>query len=308
MHTMAGLHIVHGAVGEPINREFSLPATMLREPNLVAHAARHHPRGIAYPVPATDRAVAHALSHPGTTVTGMGALALYGLPFFADACDTVLVGPGIRKNRPATQYTPALWRLKLREHEAWTVMCAGQPISVAAPPLAAVHALLSIRRRESAWHTFDASALTRAVQLIDATRRFLNLTPESIRISASLRLDRRWLSQVLGASSALADSPKETEMRLLATPVAQKHGLTLAEQVVIRNRWGKRVTDLDLALMEPKIGLMYDGAHHWDKQQRTLDSLIQIELVAQGWQVLRFAEGTLARLPESVEEVLRRTL
>ena len=147
----------------------------------------------------------------------------------------------------------------------------------------------------------------RAVQLIDATRRFCNLNPEPIRTTAFGRLDKRWLSKVLAASSALADSPKETEMRLMAAPVARKHGVTLAEQVVIRNAWGKRVTDLDLALVEPRIGLMYDGAHHWDKQQRTRDSLIQIELVAQGWQVLRFAEGTLARLPETVEEVLRRS-
>lgn len=302
---MAGAHMVPGAVGEPINHEFSLPVTMLREPHLVAHAARHHPRGIAYPVPAADRAVAHALAYPGTTVTGMGALALYGLPFLADGCDTVLLGTGIRKNRAATALTPALWRRELRPNETWTVICAGQPICVASPPVAAVHALASIRRGECAWPAH--SAFVRAVQLIDATRRFCNLHPESIRATAFGRLDSRWLSKVLGASSALADSPKETEMRLLARPVAREHGLTLAEQVVIRNAWGKRVTDLDLALLEPRIGLMYDGAHHWDKQQRTRDSLIQIELVAQGWQVLRFAEGTLARLPETVEEVLRRT-
>lgn len=302
---MAGAHVVPGAVGEPINHEFSLPATMLREPHLVAHAARFHPRGIAYPVPAADRAVAHALAYPGTTVTGMGALALYGLPFLADGCDTVLLGTGIRKNRAATELSPALWRRELRPNETWTVVCAGQPISVASPPVAAVHALASIRRGECAWPAH--SAFVRAVQLIDATRRFCNLHPESIRTAAFGRLDSRWLSKVLGASSALADSPKETEMRLLAMPIARKHGLTLAEQVVIRNAWGKRVTDLDLALLEPRIGLMYDGAHHWDKQQRTRDSLIQIELVAQGWQVLRFAEGTLARLPETVEEILRRS-
>lgn len=302
---MAGAHVVPGAVGEPINHEFSLPATMLREPHLVAHAARHHPRGIAYPVPAADRAVAHALAYLGTTVTGFGVLALYGLPFLADACDTVLLGTGIRKNLPATDLSPALRRRELRPNETWNVICAGQPISVASPPVAAVHALASIRRGESAWPA--PSVFVRAVQLIDATRRFCNLHLESIRTAAFGRLDSRWLSKVLGASSALADSPKETEMRLLARPVARKHGLTLAEQVVIRNAWGKRVTDLDLALVEPRIGLMYDGAHHWDKQQRTRDSLIQIELVAQGWQVLRFAEGTLARLPEIVEEVLQRT-
>ncbi|OFP37912.1 hypothetical protein HMPREF2990_02240 [Corynebacterium sp. HMSC071B10] len=305
MHIMAGAHVVPRELGVPINHKFSLPGAMLREPHFVAHAARHHPRGIAYPVPATDRAVAHALAYPGTTVTGMGALALYGLPFLADSCDTVLLGRGIRKNRPATELSPALWRRDLRAGETWTVMCAGQPISVASPPVAVVDALVSIRRGECAWPA--PSTCVRAVQLIDATRRFCNLNPESIRASAFGRLDRRWLSKVLGASSALADSPKETEMRLLAAPLARKHGLTLAEQVVIRNAWGKRVTDLDLALVEPRIGLMYDGAHHWDKQQRTRDSVIQIELVAQGWQVLRFAEGTLARLPEAVEEVLRRS-
>lgn len=302
---MAGAHVVPRDMGVPINHKFALPGAMLREPHLVAHAARHHPRGIAYPVPAPDRAVAHALAYPGTTVTGFGALALYGLPFLADGCDTELLGSGIRKNVPATDLSPALRRGELRPNETWTVFCAGQPISVASPPLAVVHALASIRRGESAWPA--PSVFVRAVQLIDATRRFCNLNPEPIRTTAFGRLDKRWLSKVLAASSALADSPKETEMRLLAAPVARKHGVTLAEQVVIRNAWGKRVTDLDLALVEPRIGLMYDGAHHWDKQQRTRDSLIQIELIAQGWQVLRFAEGTLAGLPETVEEVLRRS-
>ena len=277
-----------------------------REPRMVARGARHHPRGIAYPRPAAERAVSHWLVRPGLTVTGFGALALYGLPVLADDCDTVLAGPRINRTRPATQLTPALLRTTFRPGETWTVICAGHRVSVAAPGLAAVHALMSIRRGDSAWHTTAGSTLTRAVQLIDATRHFLNLHLDPIRTAAKHRLDRDWLEQVLAASSPLAQSPKETEMRLLAAPLARQYGLTLQEQVVITNKWGKRVTDLDLALMEPRIGLMYDGIHHWDKAQRTKDSLINIELAAQGWRLFRFSDGTLHRLPSMLDDLLAR--
>lgn len=290
---------------------YSIPQRFATERAIARAAARHHPRGIAYEIPAAYRAAAFGLAHPDFTVTGFAALALYGLPFFADACDTVLAGPRVDRKQLATASTPTLVRSQFSPGEVWIVKCAGKPITVVTPPVATAQALKAIRQGEANWPTVSVDgkdpAFVRAVQLTDAARRFLGVdTEELIRVS-SQKLNSRWVGEVIAASSPNADSPKETEMRLLAQQIADRYGITLEEQVVVRKD-REPVTRLDLAFTEPKVGLMYDGAHHWDFERRQKDAKINLELATLKWTLLRFASATLHTLPTTVAGLLDEIL
>ncbi|GAA1181229.1 hypothetical protein [Corynebacterium glaucum] len=290
---------------------YSIPHRFATERAIARAAARHHPRGIAYEIPAAYRAAAYGLTHPDFTVTGFGALALYGLPFLVDACDTVLEGPRVDRKQLATATTPTLVRGHLKRDEVWNVHCHGRPITVAAPAIAVVQALKAIRQGEASWSTIPVEgrdpAFVRAVQLVDAARRFLDVETEEIVRASRQKLNSRWVSEVVAASSKNADSPKETEMRLLAQQLADRYCLTLKEQVVIRKD-GEPITRLDLAFMEPKVGLMYDGAQHWDFERRQKDAKINLDAATLRWTMLRFASGTLGTLPTTVAGLLDEIL
>lgn len=284
--------------GLRVSQHFAVPPAQKIQWELAANRAQFHHRGIEYRVPAAIRAAAFALEHPTYAVTGFGALALYGLTYFVDGCDVVLMGSERARSQAAGAIRPKLVRGTIPAAEQWTVVCAGQHVPIAAPGLAVVQALQVLRRGECGWEVLricDESFL-RAVQLIDACLNQLHLDPIHIIKSARNRLDARWLMDVLAASSALADSPKETEMRLIAAKIADKHGLILREQVPVYR--GKQIiTSFDLVLCSPdsrlQVGLMYDGGHHGGHEQLQKDSLINIELAALGWRQFRFASKTL---------------
>lgn len=292
----------------PINSLFSIPVHEIRPTELAREGRLHHPLDLEYQVPAAYRAVAHALAHPDLVVVGFGALALYGLPVLVDDQDTVLAGPKIRINQPAGADRPALVRGTFDPDEVRTLLYLEEPVRVVSPGLAVVQALKLIKAGKVTWPVetvSDDPAFVRAVQLVDASRRFLNTTPSDILAAARERLDHRWLKKVLSASSSKADSPKETEMRLILQKVATKFGFQLEEQVPARLQ-GRLVTTLDAALMEPRYGYMYDGIHHWQKTQRVKDARINLDLTLLDVLPLRFATGTLSTIPAYTERLLRR--
>lgn len=294
-----------------VNQQFCMDTRDVLETSAVQLAGRNHPRGVTYYAPASLRAAAHAITHPDFTLTGFAALALYGLPFFADACDTVMIGPSTERKRDGSRYQPTLIRGSLQPDETWHLRCQGRQIPVATPALAVVQALKLIRKEEVVWPTVPVqgkdATFVRAVQLVDAARRFTSVDPEAIVAASHQKLDSRWVKKVIAASSRHADSPKETEMRLLAQLVADHYGLTLAEQVLI-TKGDQPITRLDLAFLEPKVGLMYDGAHHWDHQRRQKDAWINLETAALRWIMLRFASETLATLPETLGRLFDQIL
>ena len=292
----------------PVNSRFFLREQFLRENWAVKEDAANHPRGVAYRVPAGYRAAAHALSNPDCVLTGFGALALYGLPVLVEGHDTVLIDTTISRNHPADTWSPARVRDTLRLGETWQVVARGQPVRVTAPAVAVVHALRAIKKKEVTWPVEtieDDPVFVRAVQFVDAARRFLALPPEDIAAAAGARINNRWISRIIAASSALAESPKETEMRLILRRVADTHGYTLAEQVPCRHQ-GRLITTLDAALLEVRYGYMYDGGHHYTKQQRGADARINIELQLIDVRPMRYCSGTLATIPATTEQMLVR--
>lgn len=289
------------------NRQFQVPRHVLRPDSVVIRDSLRHPQRVRYPVPSEYRAAAHALAHAGTTVAGFGALALYGLPYLVDAHDTVLISPTLHAKKRGSSFEPTLVRKQLKPGEVWQVFCRGEPLTVAAPPVAVVQALQLIRSQRCAWPVIaseDEEVSVRAIQLVDACRRFLGLTPEAIAAAGVGRVNNRWLASVLKASSALADSPKETEMRLLAAKVAREFGLELEEQVEFWKN-GKLVTRADLAFPGTKIALYYDGIHHDDASTRLRDTSVDLYLTSIAWRPLRYGTNMLGGLIGHVEVVLR---
>lgn len=161
-----------------------------------------------------------------------------------------------------------------------------------------------------------------AVQLIDTARRHLTVSTASIEHAARGRLNHRWVKKALRLSSSHADSPKETEMRLmvmalttdprllgraewepLAKEIRAAH-VSLTEQFPVF-RGSHLITTFDLALVDQRIALMYDGEHHLAREQRDKDFRIGLECQLQDWIVIRVSAGTLDDLPLTLLRLLR---
>lgn len=273
-------------------------------------AARHHPRSERYEVPAAVRAVVHAYERPGSVVCGFSALALYGLPYLVEGADTTLRAP-VERSSPASEFTPAVARLRAPHNETWTLTHRGISLRVATPARATVQALQQVRRGEHAWQTEQVPGMdcttVRAIQLLDCVRRHLRLQVSEIRSAAAGQIDQRWLSKVLKHSRATADSPKETEMRLLLQPVAKRCGVTLVEQYPLIID-GRVVTTFDFAIPDLKLGIMFDGRHHWEHEQRQLDTTINLTSMLHGWTVPRAGSKSMQMCVQVVESELRKRL
>lgn len=292
---------------------FLVPASCLLPERLVSYNASHGGSGVQYRVPAAVRAAVYAMSYPSCVLTGFGALAMYGLPFFADALETVLMHPSASCAQPSAAMQPRIYRGTLPREYRWKVQCGSTEIEVASPPMALVQALKLVKKGKAAWPVTtapgDSAEFTRAVQLIDAARNHLGIDPAEVLRASYQHLETRWICSAIAASSQLADSPKETEMRLIARKIAEEFDLVLREQVMVV-RDNRIITTFDLTLENPdadqKIGLMYDGEHHWERQQRQKDAEINLEVTLQDWLPLRYAADALASMYQQLNELLSR--
>lgn len=324
------------ATGVQVSASLWATACPFRPGRLAAREAKSHPSNTAYLVPAGLRAVALSRENPGYVLSGLSALAVYGLQFFVDSCDTTMIGP-VRATLPGG---PTSARVKRKDQiVAWTVNWQGLKVPATPPASALIEAIQDIRAGVHTWEVptwVGDDVAFRTISLIDACRRHLGITPDTIRSAARGKVSRRWLEKILSMTSGCADSPKETEMRLMCLvtlhgpgwlpipllgstfldPVAEAMieaserlsglGLELAEQVPAR-RNGKIITVFDLAIISLGIGLMYDGEHHLDRAQRDKDAKITLECTLMSLLPLRFSAGTLEDLPWVVlEAVLAR--
>ncbi|WP_293829668.1 hypothetical protein [uncultured Corynebacterium sp.] len=271
--------------------------------------ARSHPRRVLYWAPAAARAAAHAVERPGSVVGGFSALALYGMPFLVEGADTLLFS-ATAKNQVGGAHRPTVRRPSRAPFETWTVVHRGVSFRAAAPADALVQALRQVKKGEHSWRVVQIAGWSprdiMALQLIDCARRFLGLTPPDIKAVARGKVDARWLKKLLAHSSSRADSPKETEMRLLVTALADRYGYTVEEQVPLIVD-GEIVTVFDLAIPELKIAIMYDGAHHLEWKQRKKDSSITIKMTAAGWTPARCASETMFECLKLIEDIMQKS-
>ncbi|WLQ05202.1 hypothetical protein [Arthrobacter oryzae] len=81
-----------------------------------------------------------------------------------------------------------------------------------------------------------------------------------------------------------ADSPQETRMRLILA--RSGHGEPVLNYV-IRNTWGQPAVWPDAAYPEQRIALQYDGGHHADPLQVSIDFRRQSLTDRMGWREVR---------------------
>ena len=291
-----------------VSARFHMLAREQRPYELARADSRNHPRGVIYQVPAAYRAAAFGIENPSTVVLAHGALALYGLKYRVEGKDTVLMDPSAERNSHGNISKPSIVRRGCKPEHVWQVRHYGHALQVASPAAATAQVLREIRRTSPsngptfAGHSMD---LVEAVTLIDCVRRHLGIDPMDILQASSGTVCQRWLTRALAKSSKLADSPKETEMRLLAQMVCDEFGLRLEEQVVVRDG-GKIVTTFDLAIPELGIGIMYDGAHHGEAKQWHKDTEINSDLTICGWRGLRFTSASLHKFVEKLVALIRK--
>lgn len=287
-----------------------------------------------------SRGRAQWLAAPDYALTGFAALAFFGLKYWADQADVVVAS---REAVPHRQ--PEGSQMARIEQSRHAYLCMPDryvgDLKCVDEIEAIVSALKVVLRSELVWHVPAVPGWTdveiRGVQLLDAVRRLFGTRLYSPRLQerAHQRISNRWLKKIQKASSAKADSPQETLMRLLVQGITAKSRSARStvveweEQVVIypdgtmrgagesRQRYDSEgnfipwLTVADLVSRDLKIVLFYDGEHHRDASQHHRDAEIDATLQDQGFLVLRvtgrmLAEGDVltARVERMVDRVL----
>jgi hypothetical protein len=300
----------------------TVPAEKLRPEALVRHDARHHPRGISYRADAVQRALAHHQERPGSIIAEWAALALLGLGEFSSGADTTILCSFDRK-LAAHALQPTL-RRRRKHHRARLLRVAGSEIAVTDHMQTLAACLRSLKNREHAWDTLamlDKEPKTvMSVQLIDRFCNRFGYTLEEARKGLKGLYSSRELEKLLVLCCPGAESPPETILRLLAEEaVADLPWTNFESQIPVytdgtvgvpgeRRRDKTLLTIFDRADRRLKIGLMYDGEHHLQRNQRDKDAEITADLMALGWTMLRTSAGMLRRTADTKRRVRNAVL
>lgn len=115
----------------------------------------------------------------------------------------------------------------------------------------------------------------------------------------------RRLRQVLDLVDGGAESPQETRVRLLLV----RGGMPRPEtQVPISDARGRVVRRIDMGWPVCRVGVEYDGQHHWTDPTAHAEDIARLEfLAARGWLIVRVSARHL-RDPESVLRRVRDAL
>jgi len=257
-------------------------ASGMRPAVLRGGAYRRPLRGTYAPASAPDDhvlrcAAAGLLLPPGAQLTGASAAALHGLGWKRGADDVEAVAP-------ETGRLPRVDGLVVRRSSA--PLPPGRPwasTTVAAPPRVA----------------FDAAArvpLPLAVARLDALVRAGVVTVEetSAYIRGSFANDVARVRAALALVDPRAESLPESQLRV----VLRAAGLAVVPQHVVTDG-GRLVARLDLALVEERTAVEYDGAWHALREQLERDRARLNALTALGWAVVHVTAADL-REPDRV--------
>lgn len=118
----------------------------------------------------------------------------------------------------------------------------------------------------------------------------------------------RHLRRVMALVDGGAESPQETRTRLVliraGAPVPQT-------QIPVRNASGRVVRRIDMGWPAYRVGVEYDGGHHWTDPAAHAEDIARLEFLAdQGWIIIRVSARQLREAPEDIwrraEQALRR--
>ena len=218
---------------------------------------------------------AHAL------VGGRSALWLYGTPYVQDPDGPVEVIV------PRGEVVARRAGLRVREG----LVKPSDRVAVAGVPcLRPARAVVDVARGEG---------LPGAVAVLDAALRLPGVSRPDLELEVARAAGLRGVvlaRRALALADPLAESPPESSLRV----VLVEGGLAPVPQYVVLNASGRFVARVDLALVDARVALEYDGrVAHGSEQAFVRDRQRQNDLVAAGWTVLRFTATDL-RCPAAI--------
>lgn len=152
-------------------------------------------------------------------------------------------------------------------------------------------------------------SLTTAVIRLDALMDATELKASDVEPLADRHRGARGLVQlrrVLLLADGGAESPYETKTRLVLVGGGLPRPQT---QIEVLNDWGAVVARIDMGWEEWKVGVEFDGAHHWtDPAQRTRDIDRLAELEARSWAIIRVSADMLRHRPHVIVARTRSAL
>ncbi len=232
---------------------------MLRTKYIKLHHNVYARKGID--LQATDRARAAWLwSRRRATLVGLSAAALHGTHYLPDDAPAELA----RIRQPAPR--GIVVHCGVIAHDE---ICLRQSLDCTTPARTAY----DIGRR-----TVGDKAIIRIDALLNATR----CTVKEVERIADRYPGARHICRLrvaLDLADGGAESPKETELRLLLV----RDGLP---RPVTQIKVGRR--RIDMGWPEWKVGVEYDGEHHWTDPDEYADNIDRLEfLAAQRWTIVR---------------------
>ena len=317
-----------------VSRTMYLPISMERPLEAQSHGARANGFGFIYSHHMISRIRARVLATPQVTFTGWAALRILGLPYWVNDMPLQVTTPhGGRTPRSAFDSFHVCenvsYALASRDHWCSEFTNLPDESECVAGGVALTRALRDVLGDRARWwlpqRTWlqDFSGLSaadlRAVQLLDATQRFLALNPiadlrdsstlTSEKALAAMQIDQRKLRKLLRLSLPLADSPIETLLRIVVQKILPdvKPQVELWDADTVDNPFFDEMplTTADLWSRSAQIAIFYDGWHHASSGQRHIDVRIDRILQARGVHVLRFTSMDLRELAHIVNSVER---
>ena len=113
------------------------------------------------------------------------------------------------------------------------------------------------------------------------------------------------VARVLSLAAVGAESPMETRLRLVLAGAGLP---SPALQHQVCNEAGICVARLDLAYIDARLGVEYDGQCHWEPRAIRKDLLRQNALRALGWTLLRFTAEDVLRHSKRLATQVRSAL
>lgn len=151
--------------------------------------------------------------------------------------------------------------------------------------------------------------LVSAVIRLDALMHATEVKAADIELLADRHRGARGVAQlrrVVRLADGGAESPYETKTRLALVGSGLPRPQT---QIAVLNDWGAVVARVDMGWEEWKVGVEFDGAHHWtDPAQRSRDIDRLAELEARGWRIVRVSAEMLRYRPHVVVARTRSAL
>ncbi len=169
-----------------------------------------------------------------------------------------------------------------------------------------------IRMTTPARTAFDLGrrkGLTAAVIRLDALMHATGVKAADIELVADRHRGARGLVQLrraLHLADEGSESPYETKTRLALVGAGLPRPQT---QIEVLNEWGLVMARIDMGWEEWKVGVEFDGAHHWtDPAQRSRDIDRLAELEAHGWAIVRVSAEMIRNRPDVVVARVHRAL